>query len=133
MEGCIGKWYLTMFVEKGRVEDNQHRPFKPGLREVASVDKKFRLTANQHCNLSDVAVEDLPEMKPLLAKWKPSKIGCTGLRPSSSACVLCPAWGLATVDSDDACRCLLARWRESAIRMSSETARVLCGRLAGPA
>jgi hypothetical protein len=34
---------------------------------------------------------------------------------------------------NDACRCLLARWRESAIRMFSETARVLCGRLAGPA
>lgn len=101
IKGHNGKWHFTMFIENGRVEDNQHHQFKSGLREIASVHKgDFRLTANQHCILSDVAEEDLPEMKRLLAKWKLDKIDHTGLRLSSSACVAFPTCGLAMAESE---------------------------------
>lgn len=101
IKGHNGKWHFTMFIENGRVEDNQHHQFKSGLREIASVHKgDFRLTANQHCILSDVAEEDLPEMKRLLAKWKLDKIDYTALRLSSSACVAFPTCGLAMAESE---------------------------------
>ncbi|KAJ9104144.1 hypothetical protein QFC19_004128 [Naganishia cerealis] len=101
IKGHNGKWHFTMFIENGRVEDNQHHQFKSGLREIASVHKgDFRLTANQHCILSDVAEEDLPEMKRLLAKWKLDNIDHTGLRLSSSACVAFPTCGLAMAESE---------------------------------
>lgn len=101
IKGHDGKWHFTMFIENGRVEDNQHHQFKSGLREIAAVHKgDFRLTANQHCILSDVAEEDLPEMKRLLAKWKLDNIDHTGLRLSSSACVAFPTCGLAMAESE---------------------------------
>lgn len=93
IKGHNGKWHFTMFIENGRVEDNAHHQFKTGLREIASVHKgDFRLTANQHCILSDVAEEDKPEMERLLAKWKLDKIDYSALRLSSSACVAFPTW-----------------------------------------
>ncbi|KAJ9099199.1 hypothetical protein QFC21_004079 [Naganishia friedmannii] len=101
IKGHNGKWHFTMFIENGRVEDNQHHQFKSGLREIAAAHKgDFRLTANQHCILSDVAEEDLPEMKRLLAKWKLDNIDHTGLRLSSSACVAFPTCGLAMAESE---------------------------------
>jgi sulfite reductase (NADPH) hemoprotein beta-component len=93
IKGYNGKWHFTMFIENGRVEDNDRHQFKTGLREIASVHKgDFRLTANQHCILSDVTEEDKPEMERLLAKWKLDKIDHSGLRLSSSACVAFPTW-----------------------------------------
>ena len=93
IKGHNGKWHFTMFIENGRVEDNDRHQFKTGLREIASVHKgDFRLTANQHCILSDVAEEDKPEMERLLAKWKLDQIDHSGLRLSSSACVAFPTW-----------------------------------------
>lgn len=101
IKGYNGKWNFTLFIENGRVEDNQHHQFKTGLREIASVHKgDFRLTANQHCILSDVDEADLPEMKRLLAKWKLDNINFSGLRLSSSACVAFPTCGLAMAESE---------------------------------
>jgi sulfite reductase (NADPH) hemoprotein beta-component len=100
-QGRDGKWHFTMFIENGRVEDNAHHQFKTGLREVASVHKgDFRLTANQHVVLSDVAEEDLNEMKRLLNKWGLDNVDKSALRLSSSACVAFPTCGLAMAESE---------------------------------
>ncbi|OWZ51642.1 sulfite reductase (NADPH) hemoprotein, beta-component [Cryptococcus neoformans c45] len=100
-EGYDGKWHFTMFIENGRVEDNSRHQFKAGLREIASVHKgTFRLTANQHLILSDVAPEDLDEMKRLLAKWGLDNLDHSGVRLSSSACVAFPTCGLAMAESE---------------------------------
>jgi sulfite reductase (NADPH) hemoprotein beta-component len=101
IKGHNGKWHFTMFIENGRVEDNAHHQFKSGLREIAKAHKgDFRLTANQHCILSDVAEEDKPEMERLLAKWKLDKVDHSALRLSSSACVAFPTCGLAMAESE---------------------------------
>jgi sulfite reductase (NADPH) hemoprotein beta-component len=90
-----------MFIENGRVEDNSRHQFKSGLREIAKVHKgDFRLTANQHCILSAVAPEDLPEIKRLLAKWGLDNIDHSGLRLSSSSCVALPTCGLAMAEAE---------------------------------
>lgn len=100
-QGYDGKWHFTMFIENGRVEDNSRHQFKAGLREIASAHKgTFRLTANQHLILSDVAPEDLDEMKRLLAKWGLDHLDHSGVRLSSSACVAFPTCGLAMAESE---------------------------------
>ena len=100
-QGHDGKWHFTMFIENGRVEDSPRNQFKTGLREIASVHKgEFRLTANQHLILSNVAPEDKPEMERLMAKWGLDNISQTGLRLSSSACVAFPTCGLAMAESE---------------------------------
>jgi sulfite reductase (NADPH) hemoprotein beta-component len=100
-QGHDGKWHFTMFIENGRVEDCSRHQQKTGLREIASVHKgDFRLTANQHLILSDVAEEDLDEMKRLLKKWGLDQVDHSGLRLSSSSCVALPTCGLAMAEAE---------------------------------
>jgi sulfite reductase (NADPH) hemoprotein beta-component len=100
-KGHDGKNHFTLFIENGRVENSSRNQFKSGLREVAEAHKgTFRLTANQHVILSDVADEDLPEMKRILAKWGLDNVNFSGLRLSSSACVAFPTCALAMAESE---------------------------------
>ena len=93
--------HFTFFIENGRIEDTAEFQMKTGLREVAKVHKgEFRLTGNQHLILSNVADENLPEMKELLKKYKLDNVQFSGLRLSSSACVAFPTCGLAMAESE---------------------------------
>ncbi|TGO15768.1 hypothetical protein BTUL_0036g00600 [Botrytis tulipae] len=93
--------HFTLFIENGRIEDTADFPMKTGLREVAKVHKgEFRLTGNQHLILSNVADEDLPMMKEMLAKYKLDNVSFSGMRLSSSACVAFPTCGLAMAESE---------------------------------
>jgi sulfite reductase (NADPH) hemoprotein beta-component len=93
--------HFTLFIENGRIEDTAEFPMKTGLREIAKVHKgEFRLTGNQHLILSNVADEDLPAIKEMLAKYKLDNIAFSGLRLSSSACVAFPTCGLAMAESE---------------------------------
>lgn len=92
--GQDGRHHCTLFVENGRIQDEPGRDYKTGLREIAKVHKgSFRLTANQHILVSDVATEDLPQIKGLLAKYKLDNLEYSALRLSSSACVAFPTCG----------------------------------------
>ncbi|KAI1202071.1 sulfite reductase [Nemania serpens] len=96
-----GMNHFTFFIENGRIEDTAEFQMKTGLREIAKVHKgEFRLTGNQHVILSNVADEDLPQMKDLLKKYKLDNVQFSGLRLSSSACVAFPTCGLAMAESE---------------------------------
>jgi len=93
-KGEDGKHHVMLFIENGRIQDEPDRDFKTGLREIAKIHKgTFRLTANQHLMVSEVATEDVPEIKRILAKYKLDNLDYTGLRLSSSACVAFPTCG----------------------------------------
>ncbi|TBU27248.1 sulfite reductase subunit beta [Dichomitus squalens] len=99
--GQDGRHHFTCFIENGRIQDEPEKDFKTGLREIAKVHKgAFRMTANQHLIISDVATEDLPTIKGLLAKYKLDNLAYSGLRLSSSACVAFPTCGLAMAESE---------------------------------
>ena len=101
IQSANGKWNFTMFIENGRVADEPGKPFKSALRVIAKEHKgTFRLTANQHLILADVAPENLDLMKSLLAKHKLDNTDFSGLRLSSSACVAFPTCGLAMAESE---------------------------------
>lgn len=96
-----GMNHFTFFIENGRIEDTAEFQMKTGLREIAQVHKgEFRLTGNQHLILSNVADEDLDDMKALMKKYKLDNIKFSGLRLSSSACVAFPTCGLAMAESE---------------------------------
>ncbi|KAA8911493.1 hypothetical protein FN846DRAFT_427421 [Sphaerosporella brunnea] len=93
--------HFTCFIENGRIEDTPEFQMKTGLRELAKIHKgQFRLTGNQHLIISNVADEDLPAIKDLMAKYKLDNYQYTGLRLSSSACVAFPTCGLAMAESE---------------------------------
>lgn len=99
--GEDGRHHFTLFIENGRVQNEADLEFKTGLREIALVHKgTFRMTANQHIVVSDIATQDLPVIKRLLSKYKLDNISHTGLRLSSSACVAFPTCGLAMAESE---------------------------------
>ncbi|KAJ7470401.1 hypothetical protein FB451DRAFT_1253608 [Mycena latifolia] len=99
--GEDGRHHFMMFIENGRVQDEPDRNFKTGLREIAKVLKgSFRLTTNQHICISDIAPEDVPQIKRLLAEYKLDNLEHSGLRLASSACVAFPTCGLAMAESE---------------------------------
>jgi sulfite reductase (NADPH) hemoprotein beta-component len=92
--GEDGRHHVMLFIENGRIQDEPGRHFKTGLREVARIHEgTFRLTANQHIVISDIAAGDVPKIKTLLAKYKLDNLNYSGLRLSSSACVAFPTCG----------------------------------------
>ncbi|KAJ6547179.1 sulfite reductase subunit beta [Mycena capillaripes] len=100
-EGEDGRHHFMLFIENGRVQDEPGRNFKTGLREIAKVHKgSFRLTTNQHLCVSDIAPEDVPQIKRLLAEYKLDNLEYSGLRLASSACVAFPTCGLAMAESE---------------------------------
>lgn len=99
--GSDGKHHFTLFIENGRIQDEPGKNFKTGLREIAKVHKgSFRLTTNQHLLVSDVANENLGQIKKLLRTYRLDNLEHSGLRLSSSACVAFPTCGLAMAESE---------------------------------
>ncbi|KAJ7074375.1 hypothetical protein C8F01DRAFT_1100308 [Mycena amicta] len=99
--GEDGKHHFMLFIENGRVQDEPKCNFKTGLRQIAKVHKgNFRLTTNQHICVSDIAPEDVPQIKQLLAEYRLDNLEYSGLRLASSACVAFPTCGLAMAESE---------------------------------
>lgn len=101
LQDDVGNYHFTAFIENGRVQDEPGRHFRTGLREIAKIHKgRFRLTANQHVIITDVAPADVPAIKKLLAEYKLDNLSHSGLRLSSSSCVAFPTCGLAMAESE---------------------------------
>ncbi len=84
------KWYYTLFVENGRVLDDEQAPLKTALYEIAKTGKaNFRFTGNQNVILADIAVADKNEIDGLLQQF--ALINHTDdageLRKNAMACV----------------------------------------------
>lgn len=96
-----GNWHCTLWLENGRVIDEPGQPFRTGLRELAKFHRgTFRLTANQHIIVSDVAPADKPRIEEHLRKYNMVLWEQSGLRSSASACVALPTCGLAMAESE---------------------------------
>jgi sulfite reductase (NADPH) hemoprotein beta-component len=85
-----GNWYYTVFVENGRVLDDEKTPLKTALLEIAKTGKaSFRFTGNQNVILSDIAEADKDAIDKLLQQF--GIIGHTdgagALRKNAMACV----------------------------------------------
>lgn len=85
-----GKWYFTLFVENGRVLDDDQVAMKTALLEIAKTGKaNFRFTGNQNVIIADVLNEDKPVVDALLQQFKldihTSAAGM--LRKNAMACV----------------------------------------------
>jgi len=85
-----GTWYYTLFVENGRVLDDEKAPLKTALLEVAKTGKaNFRFTGNQNLILADIHEADKPEIEKILIEFGliAHTINAGALRKNSIACV----------------------------------------------
>jgi sulfite reductase (NADPH) hemoprotein beta-component len=99
-----GKWFLTVFVETGRVKDVEGRRLKTALRLVAErfPEIEFRLSPNQNLILANVAEEDRDAITELLTTYgvSASHRPTTALHAAAMACPALPTCGLALAESE---------------------------------
>ncbi|HMJ48440.1 MAG TPA: NADPH-dependent assimilatory sulfite reductase hemoprotein subunit, partial [Ferruginibacter sp.] len=97
-----GLWYYTVFVENGRVLDDEHISLKSGLLEVAKTGKAtFRFTANQNVIISDIQPGDKEKVDIILRKYKiiEHTDNASPVRKNAMACVAFPTCPLALAEA----------------------------------
>lgn len=98
-----GTWFLTVFVETGRIKDQGARRQKTALRRVAErfAGVEFRLTANQNVILANVAEADKAALTALLGEHGIQvENQATPLHAAAMACPALPTCGLALAESE---------------------------------
>jgi sulfite reductase (NADPH) hemoprotein beta-component len=97
-----GRWHYTVFVENGRVVDDEKVALKTALLEVAKTGKaNFRFTVNQKIIVADVRAKDRKVINGILEKFNVLRHTETAsaIRKNSIACVALPTCGLALAES----------------------------------
>ncbi|GAB2827140.1 assimilatory sulfite reductase (NADPH) hemoprotein subunit [Ferruginibacter profundus] len=97
-----GLWYYTLFVENGRVLDDEKLAMKTALLEIAKTDQcNFLFTSSQNIIISDVADENKESINTILQKFKlPEHTESASLlRKNSIACVALPTCPLALAEA----------------------------------
>jgi sulfite reductase (NADPH) hemoprotein beta-component len=100
-QNAEGLWYYTIFVENGRVLDDEHLALKTALLEIAKTGKSnFLFTSNQNMMISDVKPEDKEAINRILEEFKiiEHTNNATHLRRNSMACVALPTCPLALAE-----------------------------------
>lgn len=85
-----GKWYYTVFVENGRVLDDEKIALKTAFYEIAQTGKaNFRFTGNQNVILADITDADKQIIEGILNKYAVDKHTEQAgiLRKNAIACV----------------------------------------------
>jgi len=95
-------WYYTLFVENGRVLDDENLAMKTALLEIAKADKgNFLFTSSQNIIISDVAEADKETINKILEDFKliEHTENASLLRKNSIACVALPTCPLALAEA----------------------------------
>lgn len=98
-----GRWFLTLFVESGRVKDTGSQPMKTALRRVAETfsNIEFRLSANQNVILANIAEADKAALTGLLAgHGVRTENQASALHAAAMSCPALPTCGLALAESE---------------------------------
>ncbi|HEY3763272.1 MAG TPA: NADPH-dependent assimilatory sulfite reductase hemoprotein subunit [Verrucomicrobiae bacterium] len=102
-QAADGKWFLTVFVETGRVKDVNGRNLKTALREASEKFPgiEFRLTTNQNVILANAGHHEKVEITALLAKHGvKTENQASVLHAAAMACPALPTCGLALAESE---------------------------------
>jgi sulfite reductase (NADPH) hemoprotein beta-component len=97
-----GLWYYTVFVENGRVLDDENIKIKSALLQVAKTGKvNFRFTTNQNVIISDVQPADKKAIDEILRQYKiiEHTDNTTPVRKNAMACVALPTCPLALAEA----------------------------------
>ncbi len=97
-KGLNGLWYYTLFVENGRVLDDEKLAMKTALLEIAKLNKNnFLFTSSQNIIIADVSEEDKNTIDALLQQFKliEHTEAASLIRKNSIACVALPTCPLA--------------------------------------
>jgi len=101
-KGFEGNWHLTIFVEGGRVRDNEKFKLKTALNKIAEIHEgDFRLTGNQNLIIANISVANKKEIeKILIENGIETDKKLSGLRLNSIACVALNTCSLAFAEAE---------------------------------
>ncbi len=95
-----GKWFLTLFVENGRVMDVDGYPIKTALKCLAETNLcGFRFTANQNVMLTNVATNDKAKLDAILKEHGLDSRRFSPTRQEALACVALSTCPLALAEA----------------------------------
>ncbi len=97
-----GKWYYTLFIENGRVLDDEKLALKTALLEIAQTGKcNFLFTSNQNMIISDIAEKDKSAINEILNRFKiiEHTEAASAIRKNAMACVALPTCPLALAEA----------------------------------
>ncbi len=97
-----GLWYYTVYVENGRVLDDEKIALKTAMLKVAETGKPtFRFTSNQNLIISDIKEEDKAAIQQILEEYGviAHTENATAIRKNAIACVALPTCPLALAEA----------------------------------
>lgn len=102
MQGEDGKWHLGLYIEAGRLWDENGLQLLTGMREIARVHTgEFHLTCNQNLVIVNVDEQDKARIDQLVSQYGlDGYVNQSGIRRHSIACVALPTCGLAMAESE---------------------------------
>lgn len=102
IQGEDGNWHHTLFIQNGRIKDEDDYLLKTGLREIAKVHTGlFRLTPNQNLLIADVTPAKKEQIDQLLKHYAITDgAQYSALRRNAIACVSLPTCGLAMAEAE---------------------------------
>ena len=98
-----GRWFLTLFIETGRVKDADNHRLKTALRQIAEKigNIEFHLSPNQNIILANVSDADQGAINTLLAEHGvKTENQASVLHAAALACPALPTCGLALAESE---------------------------------
>ncbi|WP_019639625.1 assimilatory sulfite reductase (NADPH) hemoprotein subunit [Paenibacillus fonticola] len=102
VKGSNNKWHFTLFIQNGRIKDEEDYKLMTGLREIAQVHTgDFRLTPNQNLIIANVSSQKKKKIEGLIQEYGLTDgLHYSALRRNSMACVAFPTCGLAMAESE---------------------------------
>jgi len=111
VKGSNNKWHYTLFIQNGRIKDEDGYLLKTGLREVAKIHTgDFRLTANQNLIIGNISSQKKKKIEEIIKEYGLSDgAHYTALQRNSMACVALPTCGMAMAEAERYLPDLLAK------------------------
>ncbi|QCI20558.1 assimilatory sulfite reductase (NADPH) hemoprotein subunit [Buchnera aphidicola (Brachycaudus cardui)] len=100
MKDIHNNWNLTLFIQNGRIYDNNDQLLKSGLCKIASIHNgNFRITSNQNIIISEIPHNNKDEIEKIAVSYGlMNKI--SNLRQNSMSCVSFPTCPLAMAEAE---------------------------------
>ena len=102
-KGLDGRWFLTLFVESGRIKDTEKQKQKTALRRVAEKfgNVEFRLSANQNVLIANVTDAEKDAITALLGEHGvKTENQASLLHAAAMSCPSMPTCGLGLAESE---------------------------------
>ncbi|MHA0857430.1 assimilatory sulfite reductase (NADPH) hemoprotein subunit [Paenibacillus sp. CMAA1364] len=102
IKGTNKKWYLTLYIQSGRVEDQENYPLMSGLREIAKIHTgDFRLSPNQNLVIGNVTSQNKRKIEGIIEAYGLTDgLHYSALRRSAVSCVALPTCGMAMAEAE---------------------------------